>query len=138
MLIKFEKLFQKKDDLKEIDQTNPFYVAACAVNIMCAYDPKNQDDFLEMLQILMGDVQPINSYLKQNIKDRMTSNDKWKYIGKSYFVGSSSDNDYTPSIPYQVEVIEDSHLQQEGMFKLFVKNSGADFDMNPKSWTVYK
>ena len=39
MIVKFDKLFENKDELRNIDMKDPFYVAACAVNIMCAYDP---------------------------------------------------------------------------------------------------
>lgn len=127
MNVKFERLFKTKADLEGISQTDPFYVAACAVNIMCSYAPKEQDNFIEMLQVLMGDVQPITNYLKQNIKDRMASNEKWKYIGKSYFKGATPANNYEPIIPYEVEIEENNYsYSQEGMAKLFIKCGGAD------------
>ena len=126
MIVKFDKLFKNKDELSTIDMKDPFYVAACAVNIMCAYDPNYPDNFLEMLQVLMGDVQPITPYLKQNIKDRMTSNNKWLYIGKSYFKGAIPENDYTPSVPYDVEVSENSHSRDNpSLLKLFITNGGT-------------
>ena len=136
MIITFDKLFENKEELSRISQEDPFYVAACAVNIMCAYNPKNPDVFLEMLQVLMGDVQPITPMLKQNIRDRMMSNEKWPYIGKSYFRGAVPANNYTPSIPYEVEVEENSHsYDQDGMVKLFIKNGGADL---PRPITLRK
>ena len=65
--------------------------------------------------------------MKQNIKDRMLQNEKYSYIGKSYFKGSTPENDYTPSSPYEIEITETPYTDvEEGYKKLFVKSGGAD------------
>lgn len=65
--------------------------------------------------------------MKQQIKDRMSQNDKSSYIGKSYFIGATPDNDYNPTLPIQLEVTENIYSDEnEGYKKLFVKSGGAD------------
>jgi len=65
--------------------------------------------------------------LKQQISDRMNQNEKWKYIGKSYFVGSKPENNYEPTLPYEIEVSENPYSYSEaGYARLLLKSSGAD------------
>ncbi len=134
MIVNFDKLFNSKLDLEYMDRTNPYNVAAAFVNIATAYNVNDDSNFIEMLQFLMGDNQPISALMRQQIKDRMTQNDKASFIGKSYFKGATPDNDYTPSIPYEVEVTENDYSrQEEGYVRLFLKSGGAD---SPRPITV--
>ncbi len=127
MIVKFDKLFITKEDLLTIDRTNPANVAALFVNISSSYDINNDSNFIELLQFLMGEYQPISPMMRQNIKDRMIQNNKYNYIGKSYFKGATPDNDYTPNIPYEVEVIENDYSRlEDGFIKLWLKSGGAD------------
>ena len=49
------------------------------------------------------------------------------YVTRSYFAGSSPENDYTPAPPYTVSVIEYQNSRENaGYIKLFLKSSGAD------------
>ena len=54
----------------------------------------------------MCSIVSVSTMMMQNIKDRMMQNNKSSFIGKSYFVGATPNNDYTPSIPYEIEVSE--------------------------------
>ena len=127
MMLEFEKIIDSKEELEKYDRTNPNMVVALLVHTMCNYDKDNKDKLFDMLQYLMGDFQPLSPLAKQNITDRMMQNDKYPYIGKSYFVGATPDNDYTPSNPLEIEVTENVYSDsEEGYKKLFVKSGGAD------------
>lgn len=127
MKIEFNKIMSSKSELETMDRTNPYNVVAMLANTICNYDVKNDSNFIEMLQYLMGDNQPISNLMKQQIKDRMTQNDKSGFIGKSYFEGATPDNDYTPSTPYIVNVTDNPYTDEnEGYKRLFLKSGGAD------------
>ncbi len=124
MIITYNKIMNNIEDLKQIDRTNPYNVAAAIVHVISNYDDNN---FYNMLQFLLGEYQPISEMSKQNIKDRMLQNNKYSYIGKSYFIGANPENDYTPNIPYQIEVIENEYTDEnEGYKRLLLKSGGAD------------
>ena len=125
MILKYDKLGLSLEELKEMDRSEAYNVAGLFANIICDYS--NPDVFIEKLQFLMGDNQPISNLMKSQINDRMRQNDKYEYIGKSYFKGSSPDNDYTPDVPYEIEIIENEHSKiEKGFIRLWLKSSGAD------------
>lgn len=127
MIIKFDSIINNLDDLKKYDRSNPYNVAALVVQVITNYNKDNDTLFYEMLKYLMGEFQEISPMMKQNFKDRMLQNDKYKFIGKSYFTGANPDNDYTPSIPYKIEVLENDYSHQnEGYIRLLLKSGGAD------------
>ena len=124
----FEKLNYSLEDLKKYQLLDPAETASLVVNILTNYNPDNEETFFEELSYLMGgEIQPISNLLKQQIKDRMSQNGKWKYIGKSYFIGAKPENDYEPSSPYEVEVKENPYsYTEEGYARLLLKSGGAD------------
>lgn len=129
MIITYNELINSKEKLLTIDRTNPFNVVGALINTFCNYDPANEELFFDMLQVLMGDMQPISNMMKQQVKDRMTQNNKYPYIGKSYFIGATPANDYTPNQPLQIEVKTNPYTdEEEGFKRLFVKSGGADSD----------
>lgn len=72
-------------------------------------------------------------YWKQFLKDRMTQNDKYKYIGNAYLNGSTPDNNYTPSTPYTVTVRESPYAPYAkatattpALYQYFVKVGGGN------------
>ncbi len=61
---------------------------------------------------------------KQFIKDRFRGK---TYLMRSYFVGSTPENNYTPALPYRVSVSENANSRSEdGYLTLYVACSGAD------------
>lgn len=127
MIVKIDKIMSNKKDLELVDRTDPCNVVASLIQVFVNYDLNKLDNFYEMLQYLMGDFQPISEMMKQNIKDRMMQNDKYSFIGKSYFVGATPENDYEVSFPYEIEVIENEYTDDnEGYKRLLVKSGGAD------------
>ena len=126
MIVNFEKILTTKNDLEKYDRTKPENVAALLVHVICNYEPNNTDNFYDMLQYLMGEFQEISPMMKQNIKDRMMQNEKYKFIGKSYFEGSTPENEYTP-VSYNVSVSENEYSRAEnGYVRLLLKSGGAD------------
>ena len=126
MIVKFEKILNTKADLEKTDRTKPENVAALLIHAFSNYNPSNAENCYEMLQYLYGDFQPLSVFMKQNIKDRMMQNEKYKFIGKSYFNGATPTNDYTPT-QYEIEVIKNDYSETEpGFIRLFLKSGGAD------------
>ncbi len=120
-IIDDEKLFNQEDLL------DAFKVAGFAVHALCNYNPENPEKFFNMIQYLMGPAQEISNLMKSSIKDRMSQNEKWPYIGKSYFKGATPENDYTPSEPLEIEVNENPYsYTNEGYARLLLKSGGAD------------
>lgn len=129
MIKKYEKIFTSLDEMKEINRTDPYNVVGLYVHAICNYEDNNPNKLYEMIQYLLGEFQPLSELMKQNLKDRMLQNDKYKFIGKSYFVGATPKNDYTPTIPYEIEIKENPYTDsEEGYKKLFLKSGGADSD----------
>ena len=120
-------IYMGVEEIEDVDRTDPYSVVALLVHTLCNYDPEDTSTFYEMLQYLLGDYQPISELTKQNIKDRMLQNDKYEYIGESYFNGAVPENDYTPDVPYEIEVKENPYTDsEEGYKKLYLKSNGAD------------
>ena len=108
--------------LKEANLNNPFETAALTVLALCRYCDDNASG-IEMLNFLKGP-QPLNPYEQQFLKDRLTGK---KYLPYSYFDGATSENNYTPSMPFTITVQEDPYsYTEEGYAKLLIKSSGAD------------
>ena len=126
MNIEFNKLEISKEELLQADRTNPYNVAALYVRVLCSYNNLNQNAFYDLLQVLLGEYQPLSGIAKQSILDRLMQNEKYEYIGKSYFIGANPSNDYTPSVPYTISVMDDPNFNQEGYKRLFLQSGGAD------------
>ena len=129
MVISYEKLIENENEISEEEMQDAFKTAGYVIHAICNYNPDNTDTFYSMLSKLMGEAQEISNLMKQSISDRMRQNEKWSFIGKSYFVGAVPDNDYTPSIPLSIEVKDNPYsYQEEGYARLLVHSGGADSD----------
>ena len=125
MDIDFKKLLTSYKDLKKIDRTNPYNVVGMLIHTICNYNPSDTKNFYEMLGYLLGEYQPVSSIMKQNIEDRMLQNDKFDFIGKSYFKDSIPDNDYKVK-EYIIRIEENTKIKEEGYIRLMLKSGGAD------------
>lgn len=104
------------------DLTDPFAVCALTIVALNAY-AANPAEGLNMLNFLKGP-QPLSTFETSFLKEHMTD-----YLARSYFAGATPDNDYTPDMPYTVEIFEQAHsLDQkgEGYILLHVRSGGAD------------
>ena len=126
--VTFERLPESLSELMQLPCSglnDPYSVAALAIASLDVFS-KNRDASIEMMNYLRGP-RPLSNFDITFIRDRfMDGND---YVLRSYFNGSSPDNDYTPSVPYTVNVMELAHSRDQfegGYLKLFVRSSGAD------------
>ena len=109
--------------LPEAALSTPFQTAALTVLALCAY-AADRTIGSEMLNWLRGP-RPLNgqdiSFLNDRFRDGKT------YLPFTYFVGSTPDNNYTPSQPYTI-VITSNHISavEQGYMKLFIPCGGAD------------
>ena len=123
--ITFSQIPKTLDQFLSLPQSamsTPYDTAALTVLALSVY-PENKELALKMLEALRGP-RPLSNMDKQFIADRFRGKE---YLMRSYFDGSSPENDYTPSVPYTVSVSENQYSYQEnGFAKLFVSCSGAD------------
>lgn len=102
--------------------SSPFETAAMTVLALCFY-PKDRDASLAMLEYLRGP-RPMNNSEKQFIVERFRGKD---YVPRSYFLGATPDNDYSPSQPYSIEISENPYTYSEqGFARLLITCGGAD------------
>ena len=126
MEVKFDKILTTKAELERFNRNDPNNVAALLIHTFCNYNPNNTNEFFEMLQYLYGEFQPLSPLMKQSVQDRMKQNEKYKFIGKSYFKGANPNNDYTPT-EYTIDVTKNPYSEVEGGYlRLFLKSGGAD------------
>jgi hypothetical protein len=123
--IKFEKLPQNAEEMKAMssfDSKNEFAVAAFAVTALLRY-ASDKKAGKEMLDVLDGPESPANRDLQQmdlQLKDG-------EYIIRSYFKGAVPENDYTPSTPYTIDVVEYPNSRDiENYVYLYIPSGGAD------------
>ena len=107
--------------LKEATLENPFEGCALVVAVLCRYET-SVNDCIDMLNFLKGP-QPMSAYDKQFLRDRLTGK---FYKPRSYFKGTSPENNYQPT-EYTVEVFDNPYsYQSEGYVTLWLVSSGAD------------
>ena len=115
------------DELKAMPQaalTVPEEVAALTVAALALY-PENPAETEKMLDFLRGP-RPLNGIDKQFIRDRFRGKE---YLMRSYLVGSTPENNYTPVQPYRVTVSENTYSRTQfgdGYLTLYVACSGAN------------
>jgi len=128
MNIVFERLPETLEELKACPYgqlEKPEYTAALYIAAMCVY-PKDKEAAHEMVRYLNGP-NGLSEFEKQFIADRMRDGD---YVPRSFFKGTSPENNYTPSQPYTVAVETTPYsYQNEGYARLWLRSSGAD---NPR------
>ena len=110
--------------LPEASLENPNGVAALVVAALSAY-PTDKNAAIEMLNFLRGP-RPLSNYDIQFLADRFRGKD---YVIRSYFNGSSPQNNYTPAQPYSVTVFENPYSRDafgEGYITLYINSTGAD------------
>ena len=125
-LVTINNLPENTSELKEILGeycASPFKMAALAVAVFHNWE-KNEKETIEMLNVIKGP-RPLSQLDQQFIHDRLAGKG---YVIKSYFQGTSPENDYTiPEPPYTIEVSDNPYsYQNENYATLYLKSSGAD------------
>ena len=132
--IVFSSLPTSLEEFKALPQaamSTPFETAAMTVLAFCYY-PQNKELSLQMVDFLKGP-RPLSGVEKSFIADRFRDGD---YVPRSYFEGSTPQNDYTPSEPYTIIVSESPYsYQNENYATLYITSGGAD---SPRSVQMRK
>lgn len=132
--IVFASLPTSLEEFKALPQaamSTPFETAALTVLAFCYY-PQNKELSLQMVDFLKGP-RPLSGVEKSFIADRFRDSD---YVPRSYFDGSTPQNDYTPSEPYTIVVSESPYsYQNENYATLYITSGGAD---SPRSVQMRK
>lgn len=124
MTITFDKLPCNVEELKALpiaSLNEPEYGATLFVAAMMHYSANKEETF-EMLDFLNGPYE-VTEYQKQFIADRMADGD---HVVRSFFSGTSPDNDYTPSMPYTIETERGFDQETDGRMRILLTSSGAD------------
>ena len=101
--------------------SEPEYGAALFVIAMMNYKD-NRVQAVSMLEFLKGPG-GVSEFEKQFLKDRLEGKD---HVVRSFFAGTSPDNDYTPSMPYTISLARRDDTLSEGRISVFMNSSGAD------------
>lgn len=123
-LNRLPKTLEELRAMPEAELTSPEEVAALTVAVLAQY-PENSSETEKMLDFLRGP-RPLNGIDKQFIKDRFRGKD---YLMRSYFSGSSPENNYAVKVPYTIVVTENANSRSqfsEGYLTLYIACSGAD------------
>ncbi len=110
--------------MPEAALTKPEETAALTVAVLCLY-PVEPEAAFEMLNFLSGPKE-LGVPDKQRLVDRFRGK---PYVANSYFAGATVDNNYEPTQPYQITLMENSHSRDtlnEGYLALFIQSAGAD------------
>ena len=124
MIIEFDRLPGNLDELKAMPQASlnqPDYGAALFLAVMMHYTVDKEETY-KMLEFLKGPY-GLSTYEKQFLADRMADG---AHVVRSFFKGTSPDNDYTPSLPYTIETEKGFDQEIDGRMKIFLTSSGAD------------
>lgn len=113
-------------EFKEAKLDTAFKTAALTVAVLCHFE-KDPEATFEMLDFLKGP-ENVSTYEKGFITERLK--DKGYKI-RAFFDGATPENNYTPSKPLTVKVIENPYsFDNEHWATLWVKSGGSD---NPSS-----
>lgn len=122
--IRFEQLPATLGELEALPEARlarPQDTAALFVAAMCRY-PDDPDAALEMVNWLSGP-RPLNAFGRQFLRDRMAND----YVPRSYLVGATPENGYSPTPPLRIEVLAQSNaFDDEGYARLHLRSGGAD------------
>ena len=110
------------EDIVQYELDSPYKTMALLAMAFRTWTPENRTDCLEMLDYLTnpavdsGQTDAAGHKLSQKastyqfwtdfVRDRMTQNNKYRYIGNAYLGGAAPENDYTPDEPFTVTVRE--------------------------------
>ena len=117
--------------LPEASLDSAFKTVALTIAALCNYE-KDTDTTFAMLDFLKGP-ESVSTYEKGFIRERLSDKGYKMY---AFFKGATPENNYTPTTPYTIEVMENPYsFDNENWATLWVKSGGAD---NPSSIKLRK
>ena len=115
----------------EASLDSAFKTAALTLAVLCNYE-KDVEATFEMLNFLKGP-ESVSTYEKQFIRERLYEK---QYKIFAFFDGATPGNNYTPTAPYTIKIIENPYsFDNNNWATLWVKSGGAD---NPSSIKLRK
>lgn len=130
----FSKLPNNVSELQTLPEASldsPFKTTALTLVALCRYE-QNPEDAIEMLNFLKGPAE-VSTFEKQFISERLNGK---AYKVRSYFMGATPQNRYTPTIPYTISVSENPYsYPEENWATMYVTSGGAD---NPRTVKLRK
>ena len=132
--ITFDALPTNLAELKALPESSldsAFKTVALTIAALSNYE-KDADATFEMLDFLKGP-ENVSTYEKQFIRERLYEK---QYKIPAFFKGATPENNYTPTTPYTIEVMENPYsFDNDNWATLWVKSGGAD---NPSSIKLRK
>ena len=125
----FDRIPETLDEMKALPQSNlqnPFGVVALVILAMNNFN-KDLDKCKEMLTFLKGPGTLMNQEISR-MNDQLKGKD---YLMRSYFEGTTPENNYKPTEPYKITVFDHPNSydnEKDGYVTLWVKSSGSDSD----------
>ncbi|MCR5744017.1 MAG: hypothetical protein K6F92_09925 [Lachnospiraceae bacterium] len=120
----YPKTLAELQALPEADLNTAFKTTALVCITLMNYE-QNPEETLKMLDFLNGP-NSVEGHERQFIKEYLGPK---MYKIRSFFEGSTPENDYTPNKPYVITVKENPYsFDNEDWATLWVKSSGADSD----------
>ena len=127
----FASIPQTVEQLKALPEaalTDCHAVAALSVVALLRYETDPEACYA-MLDFLKGP-EPLSNLEKSHIHDRMEGKG---YKPRSFFVGATPENNYTPTTPYTIRVLANSYsFENEGWATLWLKSGGGDNERQVK------
>ena len=109
-------------NLPEASLDSPYKTAALVIAVLCNFENDKTETF-EMLNYLKGP-EPVSPYEKQFITERLSGK---YYKPFSFFSGSSPENGYKPTVPYEIIVCSNPYSFPENNWAVMhIASSGAD------------
>ena len=125
----FDRIPETLDEMKALPQANlqnPFGVVALVILAMTNFN-RDLDKCKEMLTFLKGPGTLMNQEISR-MNDQLKGKD---YLMRSYFEGTTPENNYKPTEPYKITVFDHPNSydnEKDGYVTLWVKSSGSDSD----------
>ena len=148
--------------MAQYEPDSPYKAMALLILAFRAWTPENPTDCLEMLDCLTDTGStiagsdtpcPFSRYTPwvSALNDRMTQNDKYRYIGNAYLGGATAENDYTPDDPVTVTLRQSAYEpyaeateESPALYQVLVSLEGVDSDRyclffrdGAGNWRVY-
>ena len=117
------KSLEEMQALPHASLDTPYKTAALTVAALCLW-PEDKEEAKKMLQFLSGP-KVLTPMDWQFLNDRFM--DGKGYIPRSYFVGATPENDYTPAQPFTIQISEDPNsVSGTDYATVFLTSAGAD------------
>lgn len=122
----FNHLPHSLEELKALPEAtlqDPYATAALSVLALTSFE-SDREQSIAMLNFLLGP-EPLNPHSLQQISDRFMDGKFYKV--NSFFNGATPENNYTPSLPYTIEVSSNPYsFENDNWATMWMTSGGSD------------